>query len=195
MYLPHLALLFQKGGINSQWGSEVLNSIFLAKNSLKSDSSVGHLSFRAQEGKEISFYDPIKDYCPACASPDYTPTYFNGESLEEGRLYGGVIRFSGNYVRDYITMTEEEKAAGEDGLMNFERRLAASSKSGVNMKGYLYGGSLIIEDGAILGRTISSEWFGEQASTLSTTIRASLKCQGREPSMYAMPRSMGNPRS
>lgn len=157
---------FASGGINSNWGSEVLNSIFLAKNSLQTDYSAGHLSFRAQEGKEISFYDPIKDHCPACdTNPDYTPTYFNGESLEEGLAYGGVIRFSGNYVRDYITMTEEEKAAGEDGLTNFERRLSKSYKSGFNMKGHLYGGSLIIEDGAILGRTTSSEWFGEQTST------------------------------
>lgn len=158
---------FSSGGINGQWGTDVLNSIYITSQSgQQGDASMGHFSFRAQEGKEISFYDPIKDHCQACENnPDFIPIYFNGESLEEGRLYGGIIRFSGNYVRDYITMTEEEKAAGENGLTNFERRLAASSKSGFNMNAHLYGGSLIIEDGAILGRTISAEWFGEQTAT------------------------------
>ena len=161
---------FATGGLKGKLGKECLSSIFLFKFAQKSPSYAGRLSFRAQEGREISFYDPIRSTCTTCQGKhdDYTPTYFNGESLEEGRLYGGTIRFSANYVRDYITMTEAEKNGGEDGQTNYDRRVAISSKSGFGMQGHLFGGRLIVEDGAILGRTYSSAWVeGEEPTRTS----------------------------
>ena len=114
------------------------------------------LHIRATEGHCVNFYDPV------CSAIDGSPrdkyhtensyeratislgTYFSFD--EEGGMvekYTGIIRFSGEFVRDTL--------AGSEGMANYAERLAESKKSILHATVNQYSGTLLLEHGVTFG--------------------------------------------
>lgn len=133
----------------------VLNAIVI-RSDKKETATLTSFSLRAKRGHEIVFYDPIRNATSAACFDDIVfelnkPSSDSAslvESMEQnGNSYEGTIRFSGEEA-DRLIVRDEEKGESEQ---EWRDRVKESKYNRISGKTSLYGGRLVLEQGAIYG--------------------------------------------
>lgn len=137
-----------RGNTHGEGDSQYADGVYIMVHNTLNDPK--KLELRAQAGREIRFYDPLAYFVmiPANGNPEIdinkTPddlSYYGGSAPD----FSGTIRFSGAEVENFLV-----QAAGESDEA-FSLRLKDSRYSCVNTTMNLHNGTLVIEDGAVLG--------------------------------------------
>lgn len=145
------------------YNNPVANSIYINVNGSNYQPSVfGTLEFRAQEGREVAFYDPIVtgqlatghakaqtgvtviDFNKVPAAGGIDTAEYDGNVPSQ---FNGTIRFSGKETANYITrsQTTTETASA------YQTRLEQSRYSNVIAHTTVHNGTLIVEHDAVYG--------------------------------------------
>lgn len=164
------------------FSNPVANSIYINVNGSNYQPSVfGTLDLRAQEGREISFYDPIMtgqfatghakaqtgvtviDFNKTADASDPVTAEYGGNAPSR---YNGTIRFSGKETASYIVKDQNSSESASA----YQARLEQSRYSDVIARTTLHDGELIIEQDAVFGhKNLSTLKSKGMESSLSVT--------------------------
>lgn len=138
---------------------KVLDSLYIRSNT--------KVLFRAQQGREISFYDSIHINDDDSSqgvwlnAPETDMAVLNdvyGETTSPE--YDGIIRFSGTYLDDYIQKDAEISDETEE---SYQSRRWSSRYSHIGADLYFEKGELIVENEAVIGYQ-ANEWDAQKTT-------------------------------